>query len=154
MRKVLGILLALVLVFSLVACNETPATSSDFASSDVTSSENVVVSLWDNALYTEDTTVGEGEKTVYVEVKAEEKSITFTINTNATILGDALIENNLIAGEEGAYGLYIKTVNGILADYDIDSTYWGFFKDGEYMMSGVDTTEFSGGEHYELVRTK
>ena len=154
MRKVLGILLALVLVFSFASCNETPATSSDLASSDVTSSENVVVSLWDNALYTEDTVVGEGEKTVYVEVKAEEKSITFTINTNATILGDALIENNLIAGEEGAYGLYIKTVNGILADYDVDSTYWGFFKDGEYMMTGVDTTEISGGEHYELVRTK
>ncbi len=153
MRKVLGILLALVLVFSFASCNETPATSSD-ASSDVTSSKDVVVSLWDNALYTEDTTVGEGEKTVYVEVKAEEKSITFTINTNATILGDALIENNLIAGEEGAYGLYVKTVNGILADYDVDSTYWGFFKDGEYMMTGVDTTEISGGEHYELVRTK
>ena len=154
MKKVLGILLTLVLLFSLVSCNETPSTSSDLASSDATSSENVVVSLWDNAVYTEDTTVGEGEKTVYVEVKADEKSITFTINTNATILGDALIENNLIAGEEGAYGLYVKTVNGILADYDVDATYWGFFKDGEYMMSGVDTTEISGGEHYELVRTK
>ena len=110
--------------------------------------------LWDNATYTEDVTLGNGSKTVQVEVKVGEKSVTFTIKTDATTLGDALLEHDLIAGEQGDYGLYVKKVNGITADYDINHTYWGFYKNGEYLMSGVDTTEIADGEHYEIVHSK
>ena len=111
--------------------------------------------LWDeNAVYTEDKTFGEGSKTVEVEVKAGERKLTFTICSDEQYLGDALIAYGLISGEEGAYGLYIKTVNGILADYDVDQSYWAFYKDGEYAMAGIDLTEFLDGEHYELVYTK
>ena len=110
--------------------------------------------LWQYAIYQSDTEFGTGSITVYVEVKAGEKSITFTLNTDKNILGDALFEHNLIDGEESQYGLYIKSVNGIIADYDIDQTYWGFYKNGEYMMTGIDSTEIKSGEHYELVRTK
>ena len=70
------------------------------------------------------------------------------------MLGDALSEHDLLEGEEGEFGLYVKKVNGILADYDIDKTYWGLYKNGEYLMTGVDTTEIADGEHYELVKTK
>ena len=110
------------------------------------------VDPWADALYTADTTLGEGAKTVTVQVTAYEKTVVFTIKTDAQYLGQALLDNKLVEGEMGAYGLYIKRVNGILADYDIDGTYWAFYSNGEYMMSGVDTTEISGGEHYELVR--
>ncbi len=110
--------------------------------------------LWDNASYKEDTTLGTGSKTVMVEVKAEDKSVTFTIKTDKENLGDALLEHNLIAGDESEYGLYVKTVNGITADYDVDKSYWAFYKNGEYMMTGVDGTAFADGEHYELVYTK
>ena len=114
------------------------------------------VATWtaENAAYTEDTELGEGEKTVVVEVKVEEYSVSFTIHTDKAILGDALFEHALIDGEEGPYGLYIKKVNGITADYDADQSYWAFYQNGEYMMTGVDTTEIIGGEHYELVYTK
>ena len=110
--------------------------------------------LWENAVYLEDTELGTGEKTVSVEVKAGEKSVVFTISTDASVLGDALLEHSLIDGEMGAYGMYIKKVNGITADYDVDQSYWGFYKDGEYMITGVDSTEFSDGESFELVYTK
>lgn len=110
--------------------------------------------LWADALYTEDTELGQGSITVTVEVQANEKTVVFTLHTDSTILGDALIEHGLIAGEESEYGLYVKQVNGIIADYDADQTYWGFYKGGEYMMTGVDATEIADGEHYELVRTK
>lgn len=110
--------------------------------------------LWENATYTENTELGVGEKTVVVEVKVEDHSVTFTINTDKTILGDALFEHAIIDGEEGPYGLYIKKVNGITADYDTDQSYWAFYQNGEYMMTGVDTTEIIGGEHYELVYSK
>ena len=107
-----------------------------------------------SAAYLEDTTLGEGKTTVKVEVKAGEHSVTFTIRTDRTILGDALTDHNLIEGENGAYGLYVKKVNGITADYDVDQSYWGFYKNGEYMMTGVDTTTIADGEHYELVYEK
>lgn len=110
--------------------------------------------LWDNATYIEDTELGEGATTIEVEVKVEENSVTFTIHTDATTLGEALLENELVTGEMGAYGLYIKTVNGVLADYDVDASYWASYKNGEYLMSGVDTTNIADGEHYELVYTK
>ena len=110
--------------------------------------------IWTNALYQNDTEIGEGAKTVQVEVKAGDKSITFTVHTDKETLGDALLEHNLIAGEEGAYGLYVKVVNGITADYDVDQSYWGFSKGGEYMMTGVDGTPFADGEVYELTYTK
>ncbi len=110
--------------------------------------------IWADAKYTEDTELGKGSKTVKVVVEAEEKKITFTIHTDETILGDALMAHELVEGEDGDFGLYIKKVNGMLADYDVDQTYWGFYQNGEYMMTGVDTTEFADGDQYELVRTK
>ena len=109
---------------------------------------------WENALFVEDTVLGEGEKTIDVEVKAGEKSIVFTINTNAENLADALLEHNLIEGENSIYGIYIKKVNGILADFDVDKYYWSLTKNGEYVMTGAESTVIADGEHYELVRTK
>ena len=67
---------------------------------------------------------------------------------------ERLLEHGLIEGENGAYGIYIKTVNGILADYDIDQSYWAVSKNGEAATTGVDGISFLDGEHYELVYTK
>ena len=110
--------------------------------------------LWENATYQSDMQFGEGSKTVVVEVIAEEKTITFTIKTDKSIVGDALTDHGLISGEEGPYGLYIKSVNGITADYDVDQAYWAFNINGEYAMTGVDTTEIAEGTTYQLVYTK
>ena len=92
--------------------------------------------------------------TVEVEVRVEDKSVTFTISTDGATLGDALLEHGLIEGESGAYGLYVKRVNGILADYDVDASYWSFYKGGEYLMTGVDGEYITDGAHYEIVYTK
>ena len=110
--------------------------------------------LWASATYTEDTTLGEGSKTITVEVTAEEKTVVFTVKTDADTVGAALLEHNLIAGDQGDYGLYVKTVNGILADFDVDQTYWSFTIAGEMAMTGVDQTELVDGTVYGLVRPK
>ena len=136
-RSAVSVLLSLVLIFALVACGKTDNAS-----------------LWANATYTEDTAFGEGGKTVQVEVVVGDKSVTLTVNTDAETLGEALFAHGLIDGEDSAYGLYLKTVNGITADYDVDKSYWGFYKNGEYMMTGVDGTVIADGEHYELTYSK
>ncbi len=106
------------------------------------------------AKYTEDTTLGEGSKTITVTVKDHEsKAVVFTIKTDAKTVGDALLENKLIAGEDGMYGMYIKVVNGLRADYDKDRAYWGFNVNGETSLTGVDMTDITDGGVYELVYT-
>ena len=67
---------------------------------------------------------------------------------------EALIENNLIEGDMSDYGIYIKRVNGILADYNIDGSWWGVEKNGEMCMTGASAIEIANGEHYELVYSK
>ena len=138
MKKIIASVLLLALCLTLAACGA-------YTDSDV---------LWEDAHYTEDTTLGEGAKTVVVTVTAGEKSVVFTIKTDEAILGDALMAHGLVEGEAGQFGLYVKKVNGITADYDVDQSYWGFYKGGDYMMTGVDMTEFADGECYELVYTK
>lgn len=110
--------------------------------------------LWKDAKYTEDTELGEGAVTVKVKVIAEDKSIILTVHTDRDMLGAALIDNELVSGDESEYGLYIKFVNGIEADYDKNQAYWSISKDGEYLMTGADTTPIADGENYELTYTK
>ena len=84
----------------------------------------------------------------------DEHLVTFTINTDKEILGDALLELGLVAGEAGAYGLYVKRVNGVRADYDIDGHYWALYIDGAYGLAGVDTTPITAGSVYRLSRER
>ena len=72
----------------------------------------------------------------------------FEIHTDKTTVGEALLELGLIEGDMGDYGLYVKKVNGILADYNVDGTYWAFYVDGEYGMTGVDMTPIEPGKAY------
>ena len=82
------------------------------------------------------------------------KETTHKITTDAATVGEALIEEGLIAGDPSDYGLYIKSVNGMVADYDVDQTYWAFYENGEYAMTGVDSTDIKEGVTYRLERTK
>ena len=142
MKKVLNMTVAVVLMMAfavcLCACGKTIDTEA----------------LWENATYGENKEFGSGAKTVIVEVKAGDRSVTFTIHTDKDTVGEALFEHDLIDGDEGPYGLYVKSVNGITADYDKDQTYWALYIDGEYAMTGVDSTDISAGTVYTLERTK
>lgn len=95
--------------------------------------------------------LGEGETQFTVTVVDKEGTeSSFEIHTDKETVGEALFECGLIAGEEGAYGLYIKEVNGITADYDVDGTYWAFYINDEYAPSGVDTTTITEGDTYSF----
>lgn len=138
MKKAFLIIFVVMICFCLAGCG----------------AKTAVGNLWDSATYTEDTEFGNGSKTLCVKVEVEDKSVTFTVHTDAKTVGDALTEHKLISGEKGAYGLYVKEVNGIVADYDKNQSYWAFNKNGEAMMTGVDGTEFLDGEQFELTYTK
>ena len=95
--------------------------------------------------------LGEGETIfLFTVVDKDGNETNFEIHTDKTTVGDALLDLELISGDEGEFGLYVKTVNGITADYDVDQTYWAFYVNGEYAMSGVDTTEIEADASYSF----
>lgn len=78
-----------------------------------------------------------------------------TVNTDSSKnLRQALEGAGLISGDEGPYGLYVKVVDGITADYDIDGSWWGLYKGGEMLMTGVDSTPIADGDHFEFIYSK
>ena len=86
----------------------------------------------------------------FIVVDKDGNETSFNLSSDKKTVGEALLAEGLIEGENGAYGLYVKKVNGIVADYDIDKTYWAFYINGEYAMSGVDTTEIVEGATYSF----
>lgn len=147
-KKLICIMIALLLVLAsavaFVACKNSDGDKQEEKSDSEDHGE----------LYKSDTELGSGSVTVFVDVVAYGKKVTFTVRTDKKTLGEALLEHGLIEGSVEAYGLYVKKVNGVLADYDIDQTYWNFSKDGKMMPVGVDKAEIANGEHYEFTRTK
>lgn len=102
-----------------------------------------------NKVIEDGATIGEGEKSFVTEVvDADGNTVKFTVQTNEKTVGEALQKLGVIDGEEGDYGLYIKTVNGITADYNKDGVYWAFYVDGEYAMTGADMTDAVDGTVY------
>ena len=78
----------------------------------------------------------------------------FEIHTDETTVGAALLKEGLIEGEEGPYGLYVKVVNGITAIYEEDGSYWAFYENGQYGLTGVDLTDIDPSVSYSFVQTK
>ena len=156
MKKFLAIILALVMALSLVACGSTPAQqpdSSNDANAEVTDGVNIgnTDANVDAPVVTDGAVLGEGAHSFVLEITdAEGKTITATINTDEETVGAALLKLNIVQGEDSEYGLYVKTVNGVTADYEKDQTYWSFYIDGEYAQTGVDMTAVNDGSTYKL----
>lgn len=97
------------------------------------------------------TVLGEGTTTFNFSVVDKEGNETnFVINTDKKTVGGALSELNMIDGDMGAYGLYVKTVNDITVDFDKDGKYWAFYVDGEYATKGVENTDITPGATYSF----
>ena len=139
-KSMLSFIVCMVLIAAMalftIGCNDN-STSSD--PTDTILNETDIRELGDGATQVSFTVVDQNGKESH-----------FVIYTDKTILSDALLEHNLIAGEDGEYGLYVKTVNGTTLDYNKDGKYWAFYVDGAYANVGVDQTEIEAGVSYEL----
>lgn len=140
---VLSTMLIVAMAFSMTACSDKHTDDSQ-AGTDVSVNTEVETNA-------DVTVMGEGATVFnFVVVDKDGNETTFEIHTDKTTVGDALLDVELIAGDTSEYGLYVKTVNGITADYDVDGTYWAFYINGEMAMSGVDTTDVVEGDTYSF----
>jgi hypothetical protein len=149
-KLILTMLLAFVMILSVVSCNgeKTPETTPQ-QQENTPAGTVEATGLWATAKYLKDTTVGEGAKSVLVDIEADGKKVTLTLKTDKATLGEALFENGIINDAS-----FFDTANGIKADWNADKAYWGFYQGNDYMMVGVGDVNIEGGEHYRLVYTK
>ena len=138
-------MLSLVLVFVLIAaaaltgCSGKPAETT----APIEAPESVGSSAF--------TILGEGEKSFELTIVDKEGAEhLYLIHTDEEMVGYALIAHGLIEGEEGPYGMYIKSVLGQVLDYETDQMYWAFYVNGEYALTGVDQTPVTADTAYML----
>lgn len=147
MKRLLSFILCTVLVAAMAlfaGCSDSKETE--------TPSENVTEQ---SELTAEVKELGEGNtKFDFSVVDKDGNETKFVVKTDKKTVGEALLDAGLIEGEEGQYGLYVKKVNGITADYEIDGTYWGFFVNDAMAPAGVDMTEIKEGESYAFKVSK
>ncbi len=90
-----------------------------------------------------------GSKAIVFQVTHSDGNVVnFEIRTDSENLRGALEQENLITGNESAYGLFVTEIDGEAAD-DGQRQWWCFTKDGEMLNTGVDDTMIADGEHYE-----
>ncbi len=97
---------------------------------------------------------GEEKTFTFIVVDAEGEQKSFEITTTRAYVGDALVDEGLVEGEESSTGLYVKKVNGIRADWELDGAYWAFYEGDREALKGVDSTEIKDGATYKFVYTK
>ena len=78
----------------------------------------------------------------------------FELETDALYLGEVLISEGIVEGEEGPYGLMISAVDGEVADWNVDQSYWAIFIGEEYATVGADEIVLEDGGVYSLVYTR
>lgn len=148
-KKLLSYILCMVLIVAAAlftnGCNG--------SAKDTVSSEagNEAVSGAENGENAGGGVLGEGStKFAFTVTDQDGNETEYEIHTDKETVGEALLELGLIEGDESEYGLYVKTVNGITADYDKDGVYWAFYINGEYAQSGVDSTTITEGDAYSF----
>lgn len=136
----LSLVLLAAMVLSLAACSTAPSATEESPSPQVSDTPSDVPKE-----------LGEGETQFALEVVFQDgKTTNYTISTDEKTVGAALLALELIAGDQSEFGLFVKTVDGVTADYDADGTYWAFYIDGEYAAAGIDATEITAGSVYSL----
>ena len=151
-KKFLSLLLCVVLAaaLALTGCGkaEEPAETAAPAAAQTSAAEETAAAV-------DATVIGEGETAfTFVVSDLEGKETRYEIHTDKKTVGEALLDNELVSGTVGEWGLMVDTVDGTKLDYEKDGMYWAFYIDGEYAQTGVDATDIAADSVYSFVATK
>ena len=95
-----------------------------------------------------------GSKTITVTVVHKDGSEkVFACHTDEEYLGKVLLNENIVVGEIGEFGLYFNTADGETADWNVDNGWWQVFIGEESAMVGADQIPIANGDTFKLVYT-
>ncbi len=148
LKKLFSVLVSLMLIaviaLLMTACADKTGDESTTANPSVSTTASADITI-----------LGEGETQFFFSITHKNGDVKkFEIYTDKKTVGEALLELELIAGDDSEYGLYVKTVDGETLDYDKDKMYWAFYENGNYAQSGVDSTNIIDGATYEIKAEK
>ena len=98
----------------------------------------------------------EGSKHITIEVVDDNSDVkSYEFSTDAEFLKEAMDELALkeefsFAGEDGDYGFFITTINGLTAIYEEDGSYWSIYVNDEYGQYGADQQPVTDGDTYKF----
>ena len=136
MKKLLAIILSILVLVSLCACQSAPQNATENNAPANPEEESASMMTF----------------TVTV-VHKDGSSKDFTFETAQRFVGPVLEAEGLIEGNAGPYGMEITKVDGVQAIYSVDKAYWAVFEGEEYALQGIDTTPVVDGGVYKLVYT-
>lgn len=131
MKKAMAMILALVLVLVMVGCTVAEAPKDVDKETEAPKIATITVTV----------------------VHKDGSSKDFTYETDEEYVGPVLVQDGLIEGDDGPYGLEITKVDGEQAIYETDKAYWAVYEGEEYALQGIDTTPVVDGATYKLVYT-
>lgn len=95
----------------------------------------------------------DGDKQITVKfVYDEKRSDTLLYHTSREYLGEVLKDEKAVEGEDGPYGLYITSAQGVAAD-ESKQEWWCLTKGGEQVNTSADKTPIADGDVFELTLT-
>ena len=95
-----------------------------------------------------------GTKTITVTVVHKDGSEkVFTCPTEEEYLGKVLVNENIVVGNYGEFGLYFDTADGEKADWNVDNGWWQVFIGEEAAITGADQIPIADGDTFKLVYT-
>ena len=146
-------LLSLLVCIVLIAAMALITSGCDDKKKDDTSTQNSTVSI--TAEQDEVVKLGSGAVEIDVSVVDKDGNETkFKISTDKKTLEEAVVDVNLVAGEESEFGLYIKTVNGLTLDYDTDGMFWAIYVNGQSSLVGAGEIDVVAGNQYTFKAEK
>lgn len=94
----------------------------------------------------------EGSKEITVTVVHKDGSEKeFTCHTDEDYLGPVLLDENIVEGEMGQFGLYIQYADNERAVYEQDGAWWGLYQNGESCVTGADQVVIHDGDTFKIV---
>ena len=98
----------------------------------------------------------QGSKAISITVISKDASAAnYAFATDAEFLRGAMeeAEGLTFSGTESEYGLMVTEVNGEIADYNVDGSYWAFYVNDAYCEYGVDSQPVADGDAFRIEYT-
>ena len=96
----------------------------------------------------------EGSKAITIEVvNSKQESEIYELKTDAMYLEQAMEEAKGLEydGYESEFGFTVTTVNGEVADFTVDSSYWSFYVNDEYCNYGISEQPVEDGDAFKII---